>query len=151
MDFKVHIDRKDIHAGKSNYIRKAITVGMNELGKEMVKHAKINIKHSTKGYKKYNHYGIRGKVESSYPESYPANQTGELVSSIYYKNAGQKQMVFGSTAPYGGSLEYGHRWGNTIIEPRPFISTTDDSFALHRRKQIIRRSTSKVWGTGGNK
>ena len=146
----VIIDRSKMYkrAFKKRNIKTAMTAGMRELGKKVTDEAKYGILNSPRGYKEYGVVvnNVRITRESSYPNTYPADQTGDLRRSIGYRHPGSQLMEVYADVYYAGWVEEGHMWGRTYIEPRPFLTTADNSVGQTERKRILKKHVVKAWG-----
>lgn len=112
--------------------RKAIRLGLIEVGKDLKKEAVRSIKEPPKTGRLYRlrRKGVLVTHQASAPGQPPANFTGLLKSSISRKMHGFSELRFvarADKAPYVSSLEFGFNFTkNRKILPRPYMKPAID-------------------------
>jgi len=79
---------------------------------------------------------VYGNHISSSPGNYPANWTGELIAgiSISPPSFGFRQVKI--EVDYAAALEYGAKYGNRVLLPRPFVNPSIDKLKPDFEKDV---------------
>mgnify|MGYP000047100665 FL=1 len=119
-------------------IRLGVCHGLNETGREMVKHTRKKMR---SGPFTGRTYRIRGRLHiASATGEYPHTITGRLSRSINYKTYGSARLEYGSTEDYAKFLEE----GTSKMGARKFLFQTAKLFDKQVEVNIEKRVNIQI-------